>query len=200
MEKVTDFIFLGSKITADCDCSHEFKRHLLLGRKSYDKQRQVYSKAEILLYWKSPSSQSYGFHSSHIWIWELDHKESYGQRIDAFEMLILEKTLESPLNRKEIKPINCKRNQSWIFFGSTETEDEAPRFWPPDAKNWLIGKDLDGGKDWRQEEKQITEDDITGWCHQWDGHEFEQTPGDGKGQGSLACCIPWGCNVSDMIQ
>ena len=119
MEPVKDFI-IGSKITADGDCSHEIKRHLLLGRKSYDKQRQIYSKAEILLYWKSPSSQSYGFHSSHVWIWELDHKESYGQRTDAFELWYWRRLLRVPWTARRL-------NQSIVKEISPEYSLEVPR-------------------------------------------------------------------------
>ena len=107
--------------------------------------------------------------------------------------------LESPLDCKEIKPINPKGNQSWIFIGSTDAKAEAPTLWPPDVKNWLTGKDSDAGKDWRQE-KGMTEDEITGWHHWLNRHEFEQAPGDGKGQGSLACCSPWGCKELDMTE
>ena len=111
---------------------------------------------------------------------------------------MLEKTLESPLDNKEIKPINPKGNQSWIFIGRTDAE--APILWPPDAKSWLIWKDLDAGKDWRLEEKGMTEDEMFG-CHHWlDAHEFEQALVVGNGQGSLACCSPWGCKESDMTE
>ena len=99
---------------------------------------------------------------------------------------------------KEIKSVNPKRNQSWIFIGGTDAEAEAPILWPPDAKSWLISKDPDDGKDWRQEEKEMTEDEMVGWHHRLDGHEFEQSSGDGEGQGSLACCSPWDSKESDM--
>ena len=128
---------------------------------------------------------------------ELNHKAEHW-RIDAFEKLMLEKTLESPLDCKEIQPVHPKGNQSWIFIGRTDTEAETPILWPPDVKNWLTGKDPDAGKDWRQEEKGTTEDEMVGWHYQLDGHEFEQAPGVGDGKGSLACCSPWGCQVSDM--
>ena len=111
----------------------------------------------------------------------------------CFWTVVLEKTLESPLDCKEIQPVHPKGNQSWIFIGRTNAE--APILWPPDVKNWLIGKDPDAGKDWRQEEKGMTEDEMVGWHHRLDGHEFEQTPGVGDGQGSLACCSPWGLRV-----
>ena len=106
----------------------------------------------------------------------------------------------SPLDWKEIKPVNPKGNQSWIFIGRTDAEAESPMLWLPDAKNWLIGKDLDAGKDWRQEEKGTTEDEIVGWHYRPNGHEYEQALGVGEGQGSLVCCRPWGCKESDMTE
>ena len=105
--------------------------------------------------------------------------------------VVLEKTLETLLDCKEIKPVSPKGNQSWIFIGRTDTEAEAPMFWPPDTKNWFIGKDPDAGEDWRQEEKGTTEDETVGWHHRLNGQEFEQTWGDGEEQGNLACCSPW---------
>ena len=142
---------------------------------------------------KSPSSQSYGFSSGHVWMWELDHKESWAPKNWCFWTVVLEKTLESPLDCKEIKPVNLKINQSWIFIGSTDAEVEAPKVKPPYVKNCLIGRDPAAGKDWRQEE--TTEDGMVGWLHQLDGREFEQAPGVGDGQRSLACCSPWVCWV-----
>ena len=126
--------------------------------------------------------------------WTTKKAESW--RINAFELL--EKTLESPLECKVIKLVNPKGNQSQIFIGRTDAE--APIFWPPDVKNWLIGKDRDAGKDWRQEEKGITEDEMVGWHHWLNGHEFEQAPGVGDGHGSLACCGPWGCKESGVAE
>ena len=129
---------------------------------------------------------------------ELDHKESWALKNWCFWTVVLEKTLESPLGCKEIKPVHPKGNQSWIFIGRTEAE--APILWPPDAKSWLIGKAPDAGKGWRREEQGMTEDEMVGWHHWLDGHEFEQTPGDSEGQGSLACCSPWGCRVRRDLQ
>ena len=123
---------------------------------------------------KGPSSQSYGFSSSHVWLWELDHKESWAPKNWCFWTVVLEKTLESPLDCKEIQPVNPKGNQSWMFIGRTDAEAEAPILQPPDAKNWLIGKGPDAGKDWRQEEKGTTEDEMVGWHHQFDGHELSK--------------------------
>ena len=113
----------------------------------------------------------------------------------CFQIVVLEKTLESPLDCKEIKPVSPKRNQTWIFIGRTDAETEAPILWPPDVKSQLFGKDSDAGKDWGQEEKGETDDEMVGWYHWLDGHEFEQTPGDCEGHGSLACCSPWVCRV-----
>ena len=136
VETVTDFIFLGSKIAVDGDCSHEIKRHLLLGRKAMT-NLQCTKKQRHYFAGIGPSSQSYGFSSSHLWMWELDHKKAECQRIDAFE-LVLENKLKNPVNCKEIKPVNPKGNQSWILIGRTDAEAEAPILWLPDGKNWLI--------------------------------------------------------------
>ena len=119
-------------------------------------------------------------------MWELDYKESWAPKNWCFWTVVLEKTLEIPLDSKEIQPVHPKRNQSWIFIGRTDVEAETPIIWPPDVKSWLIGKDPDAGKDRRLEEKGMTEDEIVGWHHKLNGHEFEQAPGDGEGQGSLA--------------
>ena len=121
---------------------------------------------------------------------KLDHKESWVPKNWCFWTVVLEKILESPLDCKEIKLVNPKGNQSWIFIGRTEAEAETPILWPPDAKNWLIGKDPDAGKDWGQEEKGATEDEMVGWNHRLDAHEFEQALGVGGGQGGLACHRP----------
>ena len=145
------------------------------------------------------SSQCYVFSSSHVWMWELAYKESWVPKNWCFWTVLLEKTLDSPLYCK-IKLINPKGNQSWIFIGRTETEAETPRIWPPDAKDWLLGKVPDGGKDWRQEEKEMIEDEMVGWHHWLNGHKFEQALGVSDGQGSLACCNPWGCKESDMTE
>ena len=198
VETVTDFLFLGSIITADGDCCQEIKRCLLLGRKAMKKPRQHIQKQRHHFADKGPSSQSYGFSSSHVWMWELDHKKGWAPNNCCFWVVVLEKTLESPLDCKEIQPVHPEGNQPWIFIGRTDAETEAPIFWPPDVESWLIGKDPDAGKDWRWEEKGMTEDEIVGWLHQVNGHEFEQTLGDSGGQRSLACCSPWGCKEWDM--
>ena len=129
-------------------------------------------------------------------MWDLDYKESWAPKIWCF-LTVLLKTFESPLDCKEIQPVHPKGDQSWVFTGRTDAEAEMPILWPPHANIWLIGKDPDAGKDWGQEEKRMTEDDMVGWYHWCDGHEFKQTQGDSGGQGSLVCCSPWGCKESD---
>ena len=131
---------------------------------------------------------------------QLDYKESWALKNWCFGTVVLEKTLQSPLDCKEIKPVNHKGSQSWLFIGRTEAEAETPILWPPDVKNWLIWKDHDAGKDWRQEEKGTTEDEMLGWHHWLDGHEFEQASGVGDGQGGLVCCSSWTCKELDMTE
>ena len=135
---------------------------------------------DITLPTKGPSSQGYGFSSGRVWMWELDYKESWAQKNWYFWTVVLEKTHESPLDFKEIQPVNPKGDPSWIFIGRTDAEAETPILWPPDAKNWLIWKDLDARKDWGQEEKGMTEDEMVGCHHRLNGHEFEQIPGNRK--------------------
>ena len=185
------FIFLGSKITANGDCSHEIKSHFLLGRKVMTNLDSLLKSRDITFADKGLSSQSYGFSSSHVWMWELDYNESWVPKNWCCWTVVLEKTLESPFVCKENKRVNPKGNQSWIFIGKTDAESETPIRWPPDVKNWLIGKDPDSGKDWRQEEKVMTEDEMVGWHHQLLGHEFEQAPGVGDGQGSHGVAKSW---------
>ena len=172
METVRNFIFGGSKITGDGDCSQEIKRCLLLGRK-YDQPRQHIKKQRHYFSNKGPSSQSYCFSSSHIWMWELDDKESWVLKNWCFWTVVLEKTLESPLDSKKSQPIHLKENQIWIVTGRTDAKAETPMLWPPYGKNWLTGKDPDAGKDWRWEEKGTAEDEMVGWPHQLNGYEFE---------------------------
>ena len=133
-------------------------------------------------------------------MWELDYKESWAQKNWCFWTAVLEKTLESFLDFKEIQPVNPKGNQSCIFRGRTDAETETPVLWPPDEKNWLTWKETDAGKDWRQEEKGMTEDEMVGWHHWLIGHEFEQALGVGDGQGGLACCSPWGHKELDITE
>ena len=149
---------------------------------------------------KGTSSQGYGFSSGHVWIWELDYKESWAPKNWCFWTVVLEKTLDSLLDCKEIQPVHPKGDQSWVFIGRTDVEAEMPILWPPDAKSWLLGKDPEAGKDWRQEEKGTTEDEMAGWHHQLGGHEFEWTLGDGDSQGGLACCDSGSRKESDTTE
>ena len=149
---------------------------------------------------KSPTSQGYDFSSGHVWIWELDYKESWAPKNWCFWTVVLEKTLESPLDCKEIQSVHPKGDQSCVFIGRTEVEAETPILQPPDAKSWLIWKDPDAGKDWGQEEKWTAEDEMVGWHHRLDGHEFEDPPGVGDEQGGLACCSPWSHKELDMTE
>ena len=173
IETVRNFIFLGSKITADGDCSHEIKRHLLFGRKAMTNLDSILKSRDTTLPTKVHLVKAMVFYSSHVWMWELDYKESWVLKNWCFWTVVLEKTLESPLYSKEIQPVHPKGNQSWIFIGRTDAEAETPILWTPDAKSWLTGKDPDVGKDWRWEEKGTTEDEMVGWHHRFDGHEFE---------------------------
>ena len=171
---------------ANGDWSHEIKKRLLLERKAMTNIDSI-KKSRHHFANKGLSSQSYGFSSSHVWMWELDYKESWAPKNWYFWTVVLEKTLESPLDCK-IKPVNPKGNQSWIFIGRTDTEAETPILSPPDLKSWLTGKDPDAGQDWRWEDKGITEDEMVGWHHRLNGCESEQALGAGDGQGGLVCC------------
>ena len=169
-------------------------------KKSYDQPRQHIKKQRYYFANKGPSSQGYGFSSSHVWMWELDYKEHWAPKNWCFWTVVLEKSLESPLDCKEIQPVHPKGNKSWIFFGRTDSEAKTPILCLPDVKNWLIWKDLDAGKDWRQKEKGTTENEMVGWHHWLKGHEFEQALAVCEGQGSLACWSPWGCKESDTTE
>ena len=133
-------------------------------------------------------------------MWELDCEESWVPKNWCFGTVVLEKTLESPLDCKEIQPVHPKGDQSWVFIGKTDIEAETPILWPPNEKGWLIWKDPDAGKDWGQEEEGMTEDEMAGWHHRFKGHEFGWTPGVGDGQGGLACCGSWGGKESDTTE
>ena len=159
------FIFSGSKITADSDCSHEIKRLLLLGRKVMTNLNNILKSGDITLPTKVHLVKAMVFLNSHVCMWELDYKESWALRNWCFWAVVLEKTLESPLDCKEIQPVNPKGNQSRIFIGRTGAEAEAPIIWPLYAKNWVLGKDHEAGKDWRREEKGTAEDKMVGWHH-----------------------------------
>ena len=169
-------------------------------KKSYDQPRQHIKKQRCYFANKCPSSQSYDFSSSDVSVWELDYKENWALKNWCFWTVILEKTLQSPLDRKEIQPVSPKGNQSWIVNGQTDAKAETSILCLPDAMNWLIWKDPDSGKDWREEEKGIVEYQIVGWHHWLNGHEFEKAPGVGEWQGSLAWCSPWGRKESDKTE
>ena len=194
MESQTPIISLLDRDGIRVDAKPPFLRNY----KSSDKPKQHFKKQRHYFADTGSASQNYGFSSSHLWMWELDHKENWAPKNWCFWTVVLEKTLESLLDCREIKPIHPKGNQSWIFIGRTDAE--APVLWPPDVKNWFIRKDLDAGKDWRQKEKRITEDEMVGWHHWLDRHEFEQALGNGDGQGSLACCSPWSRKESDTAE
>ena len=149
---------------------------IALWKKSYYQPRQHVKKQRHYIADKGPSSQGYGFSSGHVWMWELDCEESWVLKKWCFWTVVLEKTLEIPLDCKEIQPVNPKGNQSWMFIGSSDAKAEAPILLPPEMKNCLIWKDPDAGKDWRQKEKGTTEDEMVGWHHQLSGHDFEQSP------------------------
>ena len=174
VETLTGFIFLDSKITADGGLHPWNEKTLVPWKKSYDQPRQHIKKQRHYFADKGPSSWN-GFSSSCVWMWELDHKESWALKNWCFWTVVLEKTLQSLLDSKEIQPVNPKRNQSVLqeIIPEYSLEAEAPTLWPPDAKNWLIGRDPDSGKDWRQKEKGRTEDERIGWHHRLDRHKFE---------------------------
>ena len=155
------------------DCSHEIKRCLLLGRRVMTNLDSIIKKQSHYFANKGLSSQGYGFSSSHVWMWELDCEESSVLKNWCFWTMVLEKTLESPLDCKEIQPVHPKGDQPWVFIGKTDAKAETPILWPPHAKSWLIGNDPDSGRDWGQEEKGRTENEMAGWHHRLDGHEFE---------------------------
>ena len=178
---MADFIFGGSKITAD----GEIKSHLLLGRQVMTNLDSILKSRDYFVN-KGPSSQGYGFSSGHVWMWELDYKEGWVPQNWCFWTVVLEKTLESPLDCKEIQPVHPKGDQSWVFIGRTDVKAKTLILWPPDEKSQLIWKNPDAGKDWEQEEKGTTEDEMIGWHHWLGGHGFGWTPAVGDGQGSHA--------------
>ena len=176
------------------DCSHEIKRRLLLGRKVMTNLDSIFKSN------KGPSSQGYGFSSSHVWMWELDCEEGWAPKNWCFCTVVLEKTLESPLDCKKIQPVPSEGDQPWDFFGRTDAKAGTPVLWPPNAKSWLIGKESDAGRDWGQEEKGATEVEMADWPHWLNGCESECTPGVGDGQGDLAFCNSWGHKKSDTTE
>ena len=187
----------GSKTTADSDCNHEIKRYLLLGRKAMTNLDSIVKSRDVTLPTKVCLVKPMVYSSSHVCMWELDHKESWVPKNWYFWTVVLEKTLVKPLDCK-IKPVNPKGNQSWIFIGRTDAEAEASIVWPPEAKSWLM-KNADAGKNWKQE-KWMTEDEMIGWHHWLHGHELEQSLGVGDGLGCLVCCSPWDCKESEMTE
>ena len=192
--------FLGSKVIVDDDCSHEIKRCLLLGRKAMTNLDSILKSRDITLSTKVCLVKAIVFSSGYVWMWELDCKEGWVQMNWCFWTVVLEKTLESPLDSKEIQPVHPRGDQPWVFIGRTDVEAETPILWPPDVKSWLIWKDPDSGKDWRQEEKGMTEDEMVGWYPRLDGQGFVWTPGVGDGQGGLACCSSWGHKESETTE
>ena len=200
VETVADFIFLLSKVIADGNYSHEIKRHILLGRKVMTNLDSILKSRDITLPTKVCLVKAMIFSSGHVWMWELDYKESWAQKNWCFWTVELKKALKSPLDCEESQPVHPKGDQSWVFIGRTDVEAEIPILWPPDAKSWLIGKDPDAGRGWGQEEKGMTEDEMAGWHHRLNGHGFRWTPGVGDGQGSLVCCGSWGHKESDTTE
>ena len=188
----------GSKITADGDRSHEIKRRLLLGRKVMTNLDSMLNSRHYFAN-KGPSGQGYGFPSGHIWMWELDCEENLALNNWCFWTVVLEKTLESPWNCKEIQPVHPKGYQSWVSIERPDVEAGTPVIWPPDVKSLLIRKDPDPVKDWGQE-KGTTEDEMIAWHHWHNGHGFGWTPGVSDGQGGLACYSPWGCKKLDTTE
>ena len=172
MEVVRDFIFWGAPKSLQMVIAAMKLKMLAPWKKSYDQPRQFIKKQRHYFVDKGPSSQSYGFSTSHVWMWELDYKESWAPKNWCFWTVMLEKTLENPLDCKEIQPVHPNGNQSWIFTGRTDVKAETPILCPPDAKSRLIWKDPDTGKDWGQEEKGMTENEMVGWHHQLNGLEF----------------------------
>ena len=176
--KCGTFYFGGSKITADDDCGHEIRRPLLFERKVMTNPDSILKTRDITLPTKVrlvkamvfPVVKIWNMKIHHVWMWEMDCEEGWAPKNWCFWTVVLEKTLESPLDCKKIQPVHPKVNQSWIFIGRTDAEAETPVLWPPDGKNWLIWKDPDAGKDWRQEEKGTTEDEMVGWHHWLNGH------------------------------
>ena len=173
METISDFIFFSSKVTADGDCSHEIKRCLFLGRKARTNLDNILKSRGITLPAKVHLVKAMVFPVVMCGCESWSLKETEHRRIDAFELWCWRRLLRVPLGCKEIQSVNPKGNQSWIFIGGTDAEAEAPILGPPDEKSWLVRKDPDAGKDWRQEEKETTEDEMVGWHHRLNGHEFE---------------------------
>ena len=191
-------LFWGApKITADGDCSHEIKRCLLLGKKVMTNLDSILKSRDIILSTKVHLVKAMVLP---VIMYGSDYKESWVPKNWSFWTVVLEKTLESPLDCREIQPVHPKGDESWVFIGRTDVEAGTPILWPPGVKSWLIWKDPDYGKDWGQEAKGSTEDEMVGW-HQWlNGHGFGWTPGAGDGEGGLTCCSLWGRKESDTTE
>ena len=200
METVTDCLSMGSKVTEDGYYNYEIKKHSLLGRKATTKTDSILESKDITLQTQVHLAKAMIVSSSHVRMWDLGHKEGWVPKNWCLWTVVLKNTLERPLEYKQIKSVSPKGNQSWIFIGRIDAAYEAPIFWSHDVKSQLIGKDPDARKDWRQKKELMTEDEMVTWHHQLDRHEFEQTPGDGEGQGCLACCSPGGHKESDMTE
>ena len=187
--------FWDSKITADGDCSHEIKRRLLFGRKVMTNLDSILKRRDITLSTKVHLVKT-GFSSGHVWMWPyiqscMDCEESWALKNWCFWTVVLEKTLESPLDFKEIQPVHSKGDQSWVFIWNTDAKAETPILWPPHVKGWLTGKDPDAGRDWGQEEKGMTEGEMAGWYHRLDGHVCVKSRS-WWWTGRPACCDSWG--------
>ena len=200
MDTVADFIFLGSQITADGDCSHEIKKTLTPWKESYDQPRQHVKKQRHYFVNKDASSQGYGFSSGHVWMWELEYKESWTLKNWCFWTVVLENILRLPWTTRRSNQSILKEISPGCSLEGLMLKLELPIHWPPDAKSWLIWKDRDAGKDWGQEEKGTIEDEMVGWHHQLNGHGFGWTSGVDDGQGGLACCGSWGHKDSDVTE
>ena len=199
METVTDFLSLGSKITMGSDHSHEIKRRSFLGRKAMTNLNNILKSRDITLPTKVHIIKAMVFSSSHVWMWELDHKEGWAPKNWCFWTVVLEKTLESPLDCKETKSVNPKGNKPWIFIGRTDAEVEASILWPPDMKSQLMKRSWCWER-LRAGREGVTEDETLRWHRQFNGREVEPTAKDSEGQGSLTCCSPWNHKESDMTK
>ena len=196
--------FWGSKITADGDCNHQIKRRLLLGRKVMTNLDSILKSRDITLPTKVHLVKAMVFPVVMYGCKHWTVKKAEHRKIDAFELWCWRRPLRVPWSvPQDLSPLGWtgpKGDQSWVFIGKTDAEAETPVLWPPHGKSWLIGKYPDAGRDWGQEEKGMTENEVVGWHHWLDGHEFEQTPGVGDGQGGLACCNSWGRKESDTTE
>ena len=193
-------LFWGAKITVDGDWSHEIKSFLLLGRKVMADLDSIFRIRDITLPTNVCLVKATVFSSGHAWMWGLDCEESWALKNWCFWTVVLNKTLESPLDCKEFQPVHSEGDQPWVFFGRNDAKAETPVLCPLHATSWLTGKDSDAGRGWGQEEKGMTEDEMAGWHHRLYGRKFEYTPGVGDGKGGLVCFGSWGHKESDMTE